>query len=78
MIESAPMFEDANEFSIFIEKNAFIRKCSVIDVILEFCEENFIDPSEIAKLVNKSLRNKIELGFIEMNYLPKQSTLDTI
>ena len=72
------MFETANEFSMFIESLAADKKLNVVDTILEYCEENYIEPEEITKLINKSLKDKLEISFIDMNYLPKHSTLDFI
>ena len=70
------MFETANEFSMFIESLAVDKNLNVVDTILEYCEENYIEPEEISKLINRSLKDKLEISFIDMNYLPKHSTLD--
>ena len=72
------MFETANEFSMFIESLAADNNLSVVDTVLEYCEENYIEPEEISKLINRSLKDKLEISFIDMNYLPKHSTLDFI
>jgi hypothetical protein len=47
-----------------------------MDAVLLYCEKNFIDPEDISKLINKNLKQKIELNMIESNYLPKKGTLD--
>ena len=70
------MFEDSKSFSLYIEQIARENKCSHVDAILEYCKENFIDPEEIKSLINKSLKDKIEVDFRELNYLPKQAKLD--
>ena len=44
--------------------------------LLEYCKENFLEPDDIASLVNKSLKDKIEMDFREANMLPKQAQLD--
>ena len=72
------MFETANEFSMFIESLAADKNLNVVDTVLEYCEENYIEPEEISKLINRSLKDKLEISFIDMNYLPKHSTLDFI
>ena len=72
------MFETANEFSLYIETVAMNKNIGAVDAILEFCEENYIEPDEVAKLINRSLKDKLELNFVEMNYLPKQASLDII
>lgn len=49
---------------------------SHMDAVLEYCKENFLEPADIATLVNKSLKDKIELDFRESGLLPKQAQLD--
>lgn len=73
---SSPVFKSANEFSIFIEKIAVESKVSHLDAILKYCSDHMIEPEEIASKINKSLKEKIERDFIELNYLPKQPQLD--
>lgn len=72
----APAFKSANEFSMHIEKIAVERRMSHLDAVLKFCEEHFLEPDEIASKINKSLKEKIENDFRELNYLPKTATLD--
>jgi hypothetical protein len=47
-----------------------------MDAVLDYCKENFIEPEDVASLINKSLKDKIEMDFREANYLPKQAQLD--
>ena len=47
-----------------------------MDAVLDYCAENYIDPEDIASLINKSLRDKIQVEMQEANMLPKQATLD--
>ena len=47
-----------------------------MDAVLEYCAENYIDPQDIASMINKSLRDKIQMEMIEANMLPKQGKLD--
>ena len=70
------MFKNSNEFSLHIEGMVRDRRLSHLDAVLEYCKENFIEPDDISSLVNKSLKEKIEMNFRELNYLPKQAQLD--
>lgn len=72
------MFKSSNDFSLHIEKVVLTKKMSYTDAILAYCSENFIEPSDVASLISKSLKDKIELEFREANMLPKQATLDDI
>jgi cell division ATPase FtsA len=47
-----------------------------MDAVLDYCQENSLEPSDISKLINKSLKDKLEMNFRELNYLPKQAQLD--
>jgi replication initiation and membrane attachment protein DnaB len=69
------MFSNANEFSMHIEKLAIEREITFIEAILEFCEEHSIEPDDVSNMINQSLRNKLELNFQDLNYLPKTARL---
>ena len=70
------MFEDSNSFSLYIEQLVQTKHMSHMDAVLEYCKENFLEPDDVASLINKSLKDKIEMDFRELNYLPKQAQLD--
>jgi KaiC/GvpD/RAD55 family RecA-like ATPase len=70
------MFKTANEFSLHIEQIVKEKKVNYMDAVLEYCKENYIEPEDVASLINKSLKDKIEMDFRELNYLPKQAQLD--
>lgn len=70
------MFKTANEFSLHIEGLVRDKKVSYMDAVLLYCQENYVEPQDIASLINKSLKDKIEMDFRELNYLPKQAQLD--
>lgn len=70
------MFDDSNSFSLYIEQVVKEKKCSHLEAILKYCEENYIDPQDIKSLISKSLKQKVETNFIDMNFLPKKAKLD--
>ena len=70
------MFKNTNEFALFIEQLVQERKMTHMEAVLKYCEENFIDPEDISSLINKSLKQKIELNMIDANMLPKRGSLD--
>ena len=70
------MFKSANEFSLYIESVVKEKRLSYMDAIIGYCKENYLDPEDVAKLINKSLKDKLEMDFREANYLPKQAQLD--
>jgi hypothetical protein len=70
------MFDNSKEFSLYIEKIVKEKRISHMDAVLYYCKENFIEPEDIKKLINKSLRDKIKVNATELNYFPKPATLD--
>jgi hypothetical protein len=70
------IFKNTNEFALFIDQIVQEKKMSHMEAVLKYCEENYIDPEDISKLINKSLKQKIELNMIEANMLPKRGSLD--
>jgi hypothetical protein len=70
------IFKTTNEFALYIESIVAEKNISHMDAVLLYCEQNFIDPEDISSMVNKNLKQKIELNMIEMNLLPKKGTLD--
>jgi len=75
-LNSKPMFKSSNEFSLHIEEIVRDKKITYMDAVLEYCKENYLEPDDVASLINKSLKDKIEMDFRELNYLPKQAKLD--
>lgn len=71
-----PAFKTANELSMYIEKRAAEKNMTHIEAVLEFCDQHFIEPADIATKINKSLREKLEQDFRNLNYLPKQAQID--
>jgi hypothetical protein len=70
------MFKSANEFSLHIEQMVRDSKMTYMDAVLHYCKENYLEPEDVSKLINKSLKDKIEMNFRDLNYLPKQAQLD--
>jgi Phage late-transcription coactivator len=75
-INTLRMFKTSNEFSLYIEQVVNQKRITHMDAILEYCKENYLEPEDIAKLVNKSLKEKVALNMQELNYLPKKAQLD--
>lgn len=70
------IFKNSNEFALYIEDIVAEKRISHMDAVLLYCEVNFIDPEDISSMINKNLKQKIELNMIEANYLPKKGSLD--
>jgi len=70
------IFKSANEFSLFIEELVQEHHISHMDAVLKYCEDNLLEPEEISAKINKSLKEKIAINMRELNFLPKQASLD--
>lgn len=70
------MFKSAAQFSLHIEQMATEKRMTHMEAVLKYCEENFVEPDEIKNLINKPLRDKIEIDMREANLLPKIASLD--
>ena len=46
-----------------------------MDAVLWYCSKNEIDPSTVARLINKALKEKIEVNAADFNFLPKKAKL---
>ena len=66
-------FASANEFSMFIEETAIKEGMDLIDVILNYCEEKDIDVDVTAKLVTKSLKEKLAIEFQQRKMLRSEN-----
>lgn len=70
------IFKGAAAFSLYIEQYAIEKKVTHMEAVLKYCEENYLDPDDIKHLINKSLRDKLEVDLINENMLPKRATLE--
>ena len=63
------------KFSLLIEEMVQTKNISYMDACLEYCKEKEIDPNSIARLVNKVLKQKIQMEAEALHYLPKTNSL---
>ena len=69
---------NSKEFSLIIEQVVKEKKpISYMDAIVWYCEHNKIEIETTARLISKSLKEKIQMEAQEANLLkiPKQGTL---
>ena len=68
------MLMNSKKFALTIESIVKEKRISYMDAILKFCEDNEIDPSSVGSLINKSLKEKIQLEAEKLNLVEKSST----
>lgn len=68
-------FRSPNEFSLYIEEVVQSNKIGYMEAIIKYCNDIDIDIESISKLVNQSLKDKIQIEAEENNYLRKRAKL---
>ena len=63
------------KFSLLIEQMVQTKNITYMDACLEYCKEKEIEPNSIARLVNKSLKQKIQMEAEQLHFLPKTNSL---
>jgi len=67
---------NSKDFSLKIEQIVQDKKgISYMDAILKYCDENDIDPSTVAPMLTKALKDKITIEAQNLNYIPKTGQL---
>lgn len=70
------LFNNASDFSHFIESAAKREERTCTDVILEYCDSRDIEPDDISRLISPSLKGKIEQEMIESGLMAERNTLE--
>ncbi len=67
-------FRNKNDFSIYIETYAITNGVSLIDALLQYCEDADVDMDRCAKLVSDSLKDKLEDEAVKDHYILRKTT----
>jgi len=65
---------NSKEFSLKIEEIVKQKRCSYMDAVVLFCDDNEIDTSTVRPLISKSLKEKIKLEAIDLKLLKEKSS----
>ena len=68
-------FLTPTKFSTMIEEMVAEKHLTYMDACLEYCKDNNIEPESLGRLVNKSLKQKIQVEAENLHFLQKSSTL---
>ena len=68
------MLMNSKKFGLIIEGIVKEKKIPYMDAVVKFCEENDIDTSTVGPLINKQLKEKIQLEAEKLNLIEKSST----
>ena len=70
-------FLTKSKFTKLIETTVSELKISYMDAVLHLCEENDIEPEDVKKFISPIIRDKIEAEAMNLNFLPKQNSIDS-
>ena len=70
-------FLTKSKFTKLIEKTVSDLSIPYMEAILHVCDKNGIEPEDVKKLVSPIIKNKVEAEAMNLNFLPKQNTLDS-
>ena len=65
---------NSKKFALTIEAIVKEKKIPYMDAVIKFCEDNDIDTATVGPLINKSLKEKIQLEAEKLNLVEKSST----
>jgi|TARA_Y100000034_G_scaffold1181_1_gene1488 hypothetical protein len=68
-------FLTPTKFSTMIEEMVIEKHVTYMDACLEYCKNNNIEPESLGRLVNKALKQKIQVEAENLNFLKKSSML---
>jgi hypothetical protein len=68
-------FRSPNEFSLYIEEKVIRESIGYMDAIIQYCGEVDIDVESISKLINQSLKDKVQIEAEDGNYFKKRGKL---
>tara|TARA_Y100000593_G_scaffold43155_1_gene82624 strand:- start:215 stop:439 length:225 start_codon:yes stop_codon:yes gene_type:complete len=67
--------QSSKTFSLEVEKIAKEKNITHMEAVLEHCRVQQIEPDSVARLITKSLKDKIEGNARDLNFLPRQAKL---
>ena len=62
---------NSKRFALEIEEIVKSKKISYMDAVVLYCEDNDIDTGTISSLINKSLKEKIQMEAEKLNLVEK-------
>jgi hypothetical protein len=70
-------FLTKSKFTKLIESTVSELRIPYMDAVLHLCDKNDIEPEDVKKFISPIIRDKIEAEAMNLNFLPKQNSLDS-
>ena len=62
-----------NKFAIIIENMVRNKKMTHLEAVLSYCKEHIVEPSGMSKMVNKSLKERLEVNAMDLRLLKERT-----
>ena len=70
-------FLTKTKFTKLIESTVSELKIPYMDAVLHLCDKNDIEPEDVKKFISPIIRDKIEAEAMNLNFLPRQNSIDS-
>lgn len=65
-----------HDFAMMIERIARDNKQTHLEAVLTYCADNYLEPEDIAKMIEGPLKDKIRVNYVESGMLKKTAAFD--
>ena len=62
-------------FAIIVDDLVRTKHLTHMEAIIYYCEQNLMEPEQVTKWIDRSLKEKLQADAEALNYLPKTSRL---
>ena len=70
-------FLNKSRFSKLIEATVAEKTIGYMEAILLVCSDNNIEPEDVKKFISPIIKNKLEAEAMDLNFLPKKTSIDS-
>ena len=63
------------KFTVIIEDLVKSKRLTYMDAVLHYCETHLLEPDQVTRYIDKSLKEKIQSNAEALIYLPKTSSI---
>ena len=62
-------------FALIVDELVRTKHLTHMEAIIYYCEQNLMEPEQVTKWIDRSLKEKLQADAEALNYLPKPSRL---
>ncbi len=62
-------------FALIVDELVRTKHLTHMEAIIYYCEQNLMEPEQVTKWIDRSLKEKLQADAEALNYLPKTSRL---